>query len=52
MELKITNEEINLINALYWWQMTGNWPRRIDKKILSSNAPQPEPLPREKLNRQ
>ena len=23
METKITNEEIRLFNALYWWQMTG-----------------------------
>jgi hypothetical protein len=29
MEPKITDEELNLLNALYWWQMTGNWPGRI-----------------------
>ena len=26
METKITDEEIRLLNALYWWQMTGSWP--------------------------
>ena len=32
MEPKITDEELKLLNALYWWQMTGNWPRRINRK--------------------
>lgn len=52
MEHKITNEEIKLLNAFYWWQMTGNWPRRINNRILSPSAPQPNPLPKEKQNPQ
>ena len=52
MEPKITDEELELLNALYWWQMTGNWPRRINNRIFSPSAPRPKPLPKEKHNPQ
>jgi len=48
MEPKITDEELELLNALYWWQMTGNWPRRIKDKVFSLIAPRSNPLPKEK----
>jgi hypothetical protein len=51
MELKITNEEIKLLNALYWWQMTGNWPR-VNNIIFSSSAPRVNTLPKKKHNPQ
>jgi hypothetical protein len=46
MEPKITDEELKLLNALYWWQMTGNWPRRIkDKSGTFLKVPIPLPAP-------
>ncbi|MCX5667927.1 MAG: hypothetical protein NTY34_06425 [Candidatus Omnitrophica bacterium] len=51
METKITNEEIRLLNALYWWQMTGKWPC-VNNKIFSSSTLRPDPLPKKKHNPQ
>lgn len=48
MELKITNEEIKLLNALYWWQMTGHWPCRSNNRIFSPGARRSHPPPKEK----
>jgi hypothetical protein len=46
METKITNEEIRLFNALYWWQMTGNWPRRINNRRFFLSVLRPNPIPK------
>jgi hypothetical protein len=52
MEPKITDEELKLLDALYWWQMTGNWPRRTKDKIFSLITPRSNLLPKEKYNSQ
>jgi hypothetical protein len=50
MDTTITDEELRFLNALYWWQMTGNWPWRIINNIFSLITPRPNPLPKEKHN--
>jgi len=36
MQPKITDEELKLLNALYWWQMTGNWPQLDYNKLFNN----------------